>query len=341
MALRILSVLYFMTIWGFSPSMVAERFGSQCGQLEHQFFSAENMALKNFVYKNKTVVNHVICGRDCGLEKDCKSFNFYKCRGFCELNNATRKEHTEDFVEDQESLYFDMDEGTPIPSTTETTTPFVSTPTPLPKLKDCKAFQSGGYTESGVYTIYPEGTSAPGMKVYCDMETDGGGWIVFQKRIDGTLDFYKSWTEYQTGFGDPSGEFWLGNDNLVTLTSLGYNNLRVDAESWAGSNGYAKYSGVHITGSRYQFSYSNFESGPADSMGDSNGKDFTTTGRDNDEYDSGNCADTAHGAWWFGDCTVKSHLNGEYGQSYPTERGIRWNEWIKDKPIKSCSMKLR
>ncbi len=96
--LLFLNVLYFMMIWGFAPPVMAERFGSQCGQLEHQFFSAENMTLKNSVYKNKTVADHVICGRDCGLEKDCKSFNFYKCRGFCEFSSATRKEHTEDFV---------------------------------------------------------------------------------------------------------------------------------------------------------------------------------------------------------------------------------------------------
>ncbi|XP_071797132.1 microfibril-associated glycoprotein 4-like [Asterias amurensis] len=317
-----------------------------CGSLKKQLFSAENRVLKNSGYKTKTTLNYVICGRDCSMDEDCKSFNFYECKKLCELNNATRAEHPQDFLEDQGSVYFDTDEDTPIystttqASTTETTTPFVSTPKPLPKLRDCEEFRTAGYGESNVYTIYPSGPSAPGMKVYCDMKTDGGGWIVFQKRIDGTLDFYKNWTEYQTGFGDPSREFWLGNDNLVTLTSLGYNNLRVDAESWAGSNGYAKYSGVNITGSRYKFSYSNFVSGPADSMGDSNGKDFTTTGRDNDEY-GGNCADTAHGAWWFKDCKVKSHLNGEYGQSYPTRRGIRWNEWIKDTPIKSCSMKLR
>ena len=326
----------------------ARSFGSLCSGLKHQFYhSAENKVLKNYVQKQKTVANYVICGRDCSMDEDCKSFNFYDREKLCELNNATRAGHLQDFLEDQGSVYFDEDEdtthyisteSTTQASTTETTTPLVSTPSPLPKLKDCKAFQSGGYTESGVYTIYPKGTSAPGMKVYCDMETDGGGWIVFQKRIDGTLDFYKSWAEYQTGFGDPSREFWLGNDNLITLTSAGYKNLRVDAKSWAGSNGYAKYSGVRISGSNYQFSYSNFDSGQADSMGDNDGYRFTSKDKDNDDS-GGNCAVTTRGAWWFKDCTVKSHLNGEYEQNLGVKRGIVWYEW--NQPIKACSMILR
>ncbi|XP_071797135.1 microfibril-associated glycoprotein 4-like [Asterias amurensis] len=337
MNLQILSVLYFMTIWWFSPLMVAEKFGIQCGQLKHQFFSAENMVLKNFVYKNKTVTNHVICGRDCGLEKDCKSFNFYKCRGFCELNNATRKEHTEDFVEDQESLYFDMDEGTPTRSIP--TTHFFSTQSPLPKLSSCQKFREAGYSGSNVYTVYPSGPSAADMRVYCDMVTDDRGWIVFQRRLNGSVDFNRNWAEYKSGFGDPSGEYWLGNDNLVALTSADFTKLRVVLES-DGETGYVEYDGVSVTGSEYIFTYTNYILGaPAkNSLNDNKGKMFTTRDRDNDEA-SGNCAEQTHGAWWFKDCTVKSHLNGEYEQNPVGRRGIVWYEW--NQPIKACSMILR
>lgn len=33
---------------------------------------------------------------------------------------------------------------------------------------------------------------------------------VFQRRQDGSVDFYRNWTEYQHMFGDLEGNFWLG-----------------------------------------------------------------------------------------------------------------------------------
>ncbi|CAH3183143.1 unnamed protein product, partial [Porites lobata] len=49
------------------------------------------------------------------------------------------------------------------------------------------------------YTIDPDGTGP--FDVFCDQTTAGGGWIVFQKRLDGSVDFYRGWTDYKVGFG--------------------------------------------------------------------------------------------------------------------------------------------
>ena len=60
-------------------------------------------------------------------------------------------------------------------------------------------------------------TSSSTSRARCDMETDGGGWLVIQKRINGSVDFYRNWTDYVYGFGDLEGEFWYGLENIHAL----------------------------------------------------------------------------------------------------------------------------
>ena len=53
---------------------------------------------------------------------------------------------------------------------------------------------------------------------------------MFQKRLNGSVDFYRYWNDYKRGFGDLNSEFWLGLDKIHRLTSYNNNMLRVDLE---------------------------------------------------------------------------------------------------------------
>ena len=75
---------------------------------------------------------------------------------------------------------------------------------------------------------------------------------MIQKRLDGSVDFYLGWDDYKRGFGNLSGEFWLGLDKIHRLTKE-ESRLRVDLEDFNGNTAYAEYSlfGVADEGSKY------------------------------------------------------------------------------------------
>lgn len=72
---------------------------------------------------------------------------------------------------------------------------------------------------SGVYTLKNFCGYNFSVQSYCDTITDGGGWIVIQRRQDGSVDFNRFWWEYEVGFGKLTGEFWFGLKALHCLTN--------------------------------------------------------------------------------------------------------------------------
>ena len=106
-------------------------------------------------------------------------------------------------------------------------------------VKNCADLYEKGIKENGVYQIDPDGKGS--FKVLCDMTTSGGGWTVFQRRLDGSVDFYRGWQDYKNGFGDVNGEFWLGLEKIHRLTTAARNELRIDMEDTSGNQTNAEY----------------------------------------------------------------------------------------------------
>ena len=102
-----------------------------------------------------------------------------------------------------------------------------------------------------MYTIDPDGLGA--FNVRCDMTTSGGGWTIFQRRIDGSVDFHRGWKNYTEGFGDLNGEFWLGLDKIHRLSESGQNVLRVDMEDFENETRFAEYIAFAVAGKMVKY----------------------------------------------------------------------------------------
>ncbi|XP_071795899.1 uncharacterized protein [Asterias amurensis] len=110
---------------------------------------------------------------------------------------------------------------------------------------DCQALLDAGFKEDGIYTIHPY-QNDEGVKVFCDM-TKHTGWIVVQRRYNGSVNFNRNWTEYKKGFGSTDGEFWLGNEILHNLTDAEGNwTIRLDLTNEDNVTGHLLKTQFHV-----------------------------------------------------------------------------------------------
>lgn len=63
--------------------------------------------------------------------------------------------------------------------------------------KHCADLYTSGIHESGIYRISPQ--PSIWFPVWCDMETDGGGWTIVQRRMNGSDSFERKWAAYKEG----------------------------------------------------------------------------------------------------------------------------------------------
>ncbi|RUS77530.1 hypothetical protein EGW08_014714 [Elysia chlorotica] len=190
------------------------------------------------------------------------------------------------------------------------------------------------------YTVIG-GKEIPGLdtEILCDTVTDRGGWIVIQRRVTGEVDFYRGWASYKAGFGSVDNDFWLGNDNIHTITSIGQYELRVEIK-YRGESKFANYGNFSIDGGKesYTLHVGSYSGTAGDSLEYQNGQNFSTFDHDNDLLKYSNCAEFYHGAWWYKDCH-HSNLNGRWGSG--NTAGLVWLNTTGCKSAEFSEMKIR
>nr|BAN92381.1 self-incompatibility-linked fibrinogen-like protein-B [Ciona intestinalis] len=225
---------------------------------------------------------------------------------------------------------------------------------------------SGKYV-SDVYPIWLK-VGYRFIDIYCDMEsgsyiTNKTGWITFQQRKNGKINFNRGWEDYVNGFGNPNEDYWAGLENILMLTNQnlivlnhGYStlrpNLRVDLKGWDGFNAHVEYERFTLysnrnykigrfgkrygTGFQPNFPDAFFRQEFSTFDKKSEGTSFQT-----------NCPGPHNSGWWFSECGF-SNLNGVYqgpNQKMSKRDGIYWRHWFlintNKTALKHASMKTQ
>ncbi|CAF3387009.1 unnamed protein product [Rotaria socialis] len=212
--------------------------------------------------------------------------------------------------------------------------------------------QQSPFVSQGIYRIKPR-LSSESFDVQCIFENNTG-WTVIQRRMNGTIDFYRGWDDYKNGFGDLRTEFWLGNEKIHQLTNQGQYILHVDITPWDSSMRTAEYEKFALDNenenyklqiSQYQSAISTAGDSLSSPWDNANGASFSTFDRDHDNLFYDNCALTYHGAWWFTSC-FQSHLNGAYVRSplalqNTARNGLHWNTYALYHSMKESTIRIR
>ncbi|XP_069505800.1 angiopoietin-related protein 4 [Ambystoma mexicanum] len=210
---------------------------------------------------------------------------------------------------------------------------------------DCQQAFLEGARASGPFRIQPRG-SAP-ILVFCEI-TPERGWTVVQRRSDGAEDFDRLWEDYRSGFGNLTGDFWLGLENLFAITQQGSYILHIDLQDWEESmQSIEMLFSLGGQDTSYELKIQGLVSGDLENaIGDTRPLPFSTRDHDQDLKSDLNCAKHLSGGWWFSSCGP-ANLNGKYFRSIPRQRherkqGIFWKTWKgRYYPLKSAIMKIR
>ncbi|XP_034475321.1 ficolin-2-like isoform X1 [Drosophila innubila] len=196
---------------------------------------------------------------------------------------------------------------------------------------------------NGINEILLPNFSNQSFKVAYDVETRGGGWTIILRRLDGSVNFNRNWTEYKNGFGNLNGEFFLGLDKIHAITAERTQELLVVLEDFEGDNRYETYDDFAVgdEGQQYELLTVGKANGTAgDSLTYHQGSKFSTFDQNNDKITFKNCAKEDNGAWWYFDCHY-SHLTGKYNDN-TSHKGVNWYDFRgHEYSLKTAVMMIR
>ncbi|KRY31245.1 O-phosphoseryl-tRNA(Sec) selenium transferase [Trichinella spiralis] len=169
--------------------------------------------------------------------------------------------------------------------------------------------------------------------VRCDLETDGGGWTIIQRRENPLVDFNGNWAEYRDGFGDENN-FWIGNEYLHQISNYRLRNggLKLCVELLDDGNE------IHVDCWTHFYVASEYEryllllgiykgSSKYDNFLSSRGRVFATYDNDNSAMPVIQCASYWQTGWWMNlQCRPEGTLNLplQSSPSTPYIEGIFW-----------------
>ncbi|XP_065063783.1 ficolin-2-like isoform X1 [Rhopilema esculentum] len=272
----------------------------------------------------KTVTSETrrACALECLSWPSCKSLNFKKETNSCDLLERNLTESGINLMQDIGSVYMTTEEDQ------------------MNQGPICKVFmpcQNGGTCQDACNSKGYTCTCVPLYTGY-HCENIKANSTVFQRRVSADVDFYRNWASYKVGFGDPSGNFWLGLDKLHELAKPGAGaKLRIDMKVMTGGSYYAEYSKFEVENEAagYRLTVSGFTGNVYDALEFHNGFQWST-------YDKGpnsDCATSWKGGWWYARC-YHSNLNGVLLQAGQTESSINCR-WRDTKDIIFVEMKVK